>query len=492
MSAIDDVPRYWLDLFTEETWLEAARRGFAVTGFSEGRWATVRRIKPNDVLICYMTGRSAYVGLLRVTGDPFQDAAPIWASQVFPSRLPVAPDLALRPDSGVPVRSLANRLSYFRNLSHPASNAWTGHFRGSPAAIKPDDAATIVAALREAATDPMRVLNLADLPVPSVRARRRRQLAAPAEATPPSSPVAPVIQEPVVLWADASPTPPVRALELEEDVLGRRLVQVATASEDATALEQAIASAFTYLGFRAEHRSGSGDTDVLAVAPLGEEAYAVVIDGKASRQGRVGNAQIDWYALERHRERHGADHILVVAPSFSGGELSRDAERTGAALLTTTDLADVLRLHAATPFALPALRDLFRYPGKPDLPLTRMREHAAETARLQRLLPDIVDAIAEAYQYELYDPVNADALLLPLASRRRGRAYSREEVTAALDLLCVPQLGILRRVGEGRYTVQMPKETLTRRLRALVAVFETRLVNVDTNEHLRGPGTHLG
>jgi hypothetical protein len=138
-------------------------------------------------------------------------------------------------------------------------------------------------------------------------------------------------------------------------------------------------------------------------------------------------------------------------------------------LLTTADLAEVLRLHVATPFTLPALRDLFRYPGKHDLPLTRMREHAAETARLQRLLPDIVDAIAEAYQYELYDPVNADALLLPLASRRRGRAYSREEVTAALDLLCVPQLGILRRVGEGRYTVQMPKETLARRLRALVA-----------------------
>ena len=78
--------------------------------------------------------------------------------------------------------------------------------------------------------------------------------------------------------------------------------------------------------------------------------------------------------------------------------------------------------------------------------------------------------MVEAYQYELYDPVNADSLLLPLASRRRGRAYSREEITAALELLCVPQLGILRRVGDSRYVLQMPKETLTRRLRALVAV----------------------
>jgi hypothetical protein len=176
--------------------------------------------------------------------------------------------------------------------------------------------------------------------------------------------------------------------------------------------------------------------------------------------------------LGRHKQRHGADHILVVAPGCSGGELTRDAERTGAALLTASDLAEMLRLHAVAPFTLPALRDLFRYPGKPDVPVTRMHEHARETRRLHQLLPDILDAVAEAYQYELYDPVNADALLLPLATRRCGRVYSREEFTAALELLCVPQLGILRRVGDSRYVLQLPKETLARQLRALVAVFE--------------------
>jgi hypothetical protein len=72
--------------------------------------------------------------------------------------------------------------------------------------------------------------------------------------------------------------------------------------------------------------------------------------------------------------------------------------------------------------------------------------------------------------YALSDPVNADALPVPVASRRRGRAYSREEITAAVELRCVPQLGMLRRVGDSRDVVQMPKETLKRRLRALVAV----------------------
>ncbi|MBA2597365.1 MAG: hypothetical protein H0V00_12160 [Chloroflexia bacterium] len=68
MPVDTEAPRYWLDLFTEETWLEAARRGFAVTGFTQKRWTTVQRIRPNDTLVCYLTGLSTYIGLLRVTG----------------------------------------------------------------------------------------------------------------------------------------------------------------------------------------------------------------------------------------------------------------------------------------------------------------------------------------------------------------------------------------------------------------------------------------
>ena len=57
---------------------------------------------------------------------------------------------------------------------------------------------------------------------------------------------------------------------------------------------------------------------------------------------------------------------------------------------------DLLSFHAVAPFTLPALHDLFRYPGKPDVPLTRMRGHARDTRRLHQLLPDILDAVVEA------------------------------------------------------------------------------------------------
>ena len=142
---------YWLDLFTEETWIEAAHHRFTVTGFSEARRGMVHRIEIGDLLVCYLTGRSMYVGLLRVPGSAFEDRTRIWASQEFPSRLPVKPEVILKPDQGVPVRSLADQLSYFTGLAHPNSNAWTGWFRGSPARIKLEDGRAIEAALRDAA-----------------------------------------------------------------------------------------------------------------------------------------------------------------------------------------------------------------------------------------------------------------------------------------------------------------------------------------------------
>jgi len=37
-------PRYYINLFTPETWREAADRGFTITGFSERRRRYAKRI----------------------------------------------------------------------------------------------------------------------------------------------------------------------------------------------------------------------------------------------------------------------------------------------------------------------------------------------------------------------------------------------------------------------------------------------------------------
>jgi len=144
---------YWLDLFTGKTWQEFLDAGAKVSGFREGRWKTVQRIKPGDYLLCYLTGVSRFIGVLEVMSDPFKNTTPIWKDEVFPSRVEVKEVVSLTPETAVPIVHLKDRLTIFQNLSSP--NAWTGHVRGSPARWKPSDGEAIVEAVMEAKRNPV-------------------------------------------------------------------------------------------------------------------------------------------------------------------------------------------------------------------------------------------------------------------------------------------------------------------------------------------------
>jgi hypothetical protein len=145
--------RYWLDLFTFETWKEFQDHGGDVSGFREGRWTTVQKMKPGDYLLCYVTRVSRWVGVLEVVGKPFIGREPIWSSQVYPSRVPVRAVLALTPEQGVPVLGMREELTLFQGLDNP--NRWSGPFRQSPGKLSASDGETIVRALQDAKANPV-------------------------------------------------------------------------------------------------------------------------------------------------------------------------------------------------------------------------------------------------------------------------------------------------------------------------------------------------
>jgi hypothetical protein len=145
--------QYWLDLFTGATWKEFLSSGANVTGFRETQWKAVQRIKPGDVMLCYLTGLSRWVGVLEVVSDGYLDETPIWSTDRFPSRVRVKTLIALKPEHGIPIFELRDVLSIFRNLKSP--NAWSGHVRGSPVRWKQEDGDAVVRALHEAETKPV-------------------------------------------------------------------------------------------------------------------------------------------------------------------------------------------------------------------------------------------------------------------------------------------------------------------------------------------------
>src|SRR5687767_14532103 len=102
---------FWSDIFTLETWAQAAARGYSVTGFpppTRGRGGysigMFERVEIGDVLLCYCKSpASRWVGALRVTGGVFQSEEPVWGltqdgTARYPWRYPAEPLVTLTPE----------------------------------------------------------------------------------------------------------------------------------------------------------------------------------------------------------------------------------------------------------------------------------------------------------------------------------------------------------------------------------------------------------
>ena len=76
--------------------------------------------------------------------------------------------------------------------------------------------------------------------------------------------------------------------------LYHRLRTTAQSGIDATAFEEALAEAFSVLGFDAVKIGGRGDTDIRVTAPLGKHQYIAIVDAKSSRTGKVADTALNF------------------------------------------------------------------------------------------------------------------------------------------------------------------------------------------------------
>ena len=120
------IPRYYLALFSEQSWQEFLAHGGTVYGTTKNNESRAQKLQAGDILLCYISKWSVFAGVLCVTGPTRFDETPLYDQGVFPVRLDVEIVNVVDLDDGLPVAVLRDRLTIFKGLKNP--NLWAGFF----------------------------------------------------------------------------------------------------------------------------------------------------------------------------------------------------------------------------------------------------------------------------------------------------------------------------------------------------------------------------
>jgi predicted RNA-binding protein len=133
---------YYIDLFSPETYERFSNSDRSISGFRPRQKSQAQRIHPGDILICYMTKFSRWIGVLEVTSEFYIDDTPIFSDENDPFiiRFNVKPICWLPKENTIPIHddNIWHNLSFTRDLPQ-TSNAWTGRVRGSLGSLNETD-----------------------------------------------------------------------------------------------------------------------------------------------------------------------------------------------------------------------------------------------------------------------------------------------------------------------------------------------------------------
>src|SRR5688572_33215053 len=127
--------------------------GFRVIGAKEGRRRMAEQIQPGDRIVFYLTQIQAFGGIVRVTGEMYEDREKIWPGKPgkvdpYPWRFPTEPEFVLDEGDYVPAEGLAPELEHVRKW--PADH-WQLAFQGQLRSVSDADAELLQRRIREAA-----------------------------------------------------------------------------------------------------------------------------------------------------------------------------------------------------------------------------------------------------------------------------------------------------------------------------------------------------
>jgi hypothetical protein len=149
--------KYVTNVFSPETYPMFTASDRTIAGFRSPRRPAAERLDAGDLIVCYLTRVSRWVGLLEVVGELFEDSTPLFVEQndPFVVRIKVKPLVWLPPEHGVPIHDEAvwSKLSFTKGHTHDSA-LWTAPVRTSLVPLTAEDGAFLQNLLRAQAAAP--------------------------------------------------------------------------------------------------------------------------------------------------------------------------------------------------------------------------------------------------------------------------------------------------------------------------------------------------
>jgi predicted RNA-binding protein len=149
-----DAPKTWVLTGSLDNFRATRDHGFRLIGAKEGRRNMAEQIAPGDQIVFYVTGVKAFGGIVRVSGEMYEDREKVWPGKpgkadAYPWRFETEPVVILDEDEFVPAEEVAPELEHVRKwpLEH-----WTLAFQGQLRIISAADARLLEQRVREAAS----------------------------------------------------------------------------------------------------------------------------------------------------------------------------------------------------------------------------------------------------------------------------------------------------------------------------------------------------
>jgi len=149
---VSDSGKTWVLTGSVENLRATRDHDFRVIGAKEGRRGMAEQIEPGDEIVFYVTKLQAFGGIVRVTGEMYEDRTKIWPGKPgkvdpYPWRFETEPVLVLEEDEFVPAEELVDELEHVRKWPR---DHWHLAFQGQLRTVPDADAALLRERLRAA------------------------------------------------------------------------------------------------------------------------------------------------------------------------------------------------------------------------------------------------------------------------------------------------------------------------------------------------------